>query len=201
MNKEVKAFFRGDKACKPHMYTYVKKFNSTVQRGLKFISEGQYGAVYSGCIDNKCEKTVAIKITKEPTAKMEFKIADKLKGFGVPEMYHFKSCKDGNDVLFFEYIDGQILNDFLKGPVSREVYKSIMVQVLYNLYRIQKKFPTFRHHDLHGGNIIIKKVPLNDINISFPGTKYSISNAGVEPVIIDFGFSTISGIKNPNVES
>lgn len=201
MNKEVKAFFRGDKACKPHMYTYVKKFNSSVKRGLTFISEGQYGAVYSGCIDDTCEKKVAIKITKEPTAKMEFKIADKLKGFGVPEMYHFKSCKDGNDVLFFEYIDGKTLNEFLKGSVSREVYKSIMAQVLYNLYRIQKEFPSFRHHDLHGGNIIIKKVPVADVKISLPGRLYTISNAGVEPVIIDFGFSTMTGIKNPLVES
>jgi tRNA A-37 threonylcarbamoyl transferase component Bud32 len=201
MDKEVKAFFRGDKACKPHMYTYVKKFNTSVQRGLKFVSEGQYGAVYSGCIDDKCEKNVAIKITREPTAKMEYKIADKLKGLGVPDMYHFKSCKDGKDVLFFEYIEGQTLNEFLKDSVSREVYKSIMVQVLYNLYRIQKKFPTFRHHDLHGGNIIIRKVPVKDINISFPGTQYTINNSGVEPVIIDFGFSKITGIKNPLVES
>ena len=201
MDKDVKAFFRGDKACKPHMYTYIKKFNSTVQRGLKFISEGQYGAVYSGCIDDKCEKTVAIKVTKEPTAKMEYKIADKLKGLGVPDMYHFKSCKDGKDVLFFEYVDGKTLNEFLKTPVSREVYKSIMAQVLYNLYRIQKKIPTFRHHDLHGGNIIIRKVPVKDVKISFPGTQYTISNAGVEPVIIDFGFSKITGIKNPLVES
>ena len=201
MDKDVKAYFRGDKACKPHMYTYVKKFDSSIQKGLKFISEGQYGAVYAGCIDDKCEKTVAIKITNEPTAKMEYKIADKLKGLGVPDMYHFKSCKGGNDVLFSEYIEGSTLNKFLKGSVSREVYKSIMAQVLYNLYRIQKKFPTFRHHDLHGNNIIIKKVPMKDINITFPDAQYTISNAGVEPVIIDFGFSKIAGIKNPLIES
>lgn len=202
MNKEVKAFFRGDKACKPHMYTYVKKFNSSVSKGLTFISEGQYGAVYSGCIDDKCEKKVAIKMTTDPTAKMEFKIAEKLKGFGVPEMYHFKTCKDGKDMLFFEYIDGKTLNEFMKGSsVSRDVYKSIMAQVLYNLYRIQKAFPTFRHHDLHGGNIIIRKVPVADVKISFPGRMFSISNAGVEPVIIDFGFSRMTGIKNPLVES
>lgn len=201
MNKEVKAFFRGDKACKPHMYTYVKKFNSSVSRGLTFISEGQYGAVYSGCIDDKCEKRVAIKMTTEPTAKMEYKIAEKLKGFGVPEMYHFKTCKGGKDMLFFEYIDGKTLNEFMKGSsVSRDVYKSIMAQVLYNLYRIQKEFPTFRHHDLHGGNIIIRKVPVADMKISFPGMMYTISNAGVEPVIIDFGFSKMTGIKNPLVE-
>lgn len=201
MNKEVKAFFRGDKACKPFMHTYVKKFNSSVNKGLKFISEGQYGAVYSGCIDDKCEKTVAIKITEDPTAKIEYKIANTLKGFGVPDMYHYKSCKDGKDVLFFEYIEGKTLNNFVKGDVSREVYKSIMAQVLYNLYRIQKKFPTFRHHDLHGGNIIIKNVPLKDIQIKLYDTQYTISNAGVEPVIIDFGFSRLSGIKNPLVES
>ena len=201
MNKEVKAFFRGDKACKPHMHTYVKKFNSTVKRGLKFVSEGQYGAVYSGCMDDKCEKKVAIKITKDPSAKLEYKIANKLKGLGVPDMYHFKSCKDDKDVLFFEYIDGKTLNEFFKTSVSRDVYKSIMAQVLYNLYRIQKKFPSFRHHDLHGGNIIIKNVPIKDIKITLPGTEYTISNAGFEPVIIDFGFSNITGIKNPLVES
>lgn len=201
MNKEVKEVFKGDKACKPHLYTYVKNYNSTVKRGLKFISSGQYGEVYTGCIDKECKKPIAIKITTEPSAKLEFNIAKKLNGLGVPEMYHFKSCKDGNDILFYEYIDGQVLNRFVKNPISRDVYKSIMVQVLYNLYRIQKKFPSFRHHDLHGGNIMIRKVPVKDITIDVGVDKYTISNAGVEPIIIDFGFSTISGIKNPKVES
>ena len=71
--------------------------------------------------------------------------------------------------------------------------KSVMAQVIYNLYRIQKKYPGFRHHDLHGGNILVRPVATKDMKI----LGSTISNAGFEAVIIDFGFSVFPRIKNP----
>jgi len=72
-----------------------------------------------------------------------------------------------------------------------------MAQVIYNLYRIQKKYPGFRHHDLHGGNILVRPVPVKDMKIM--GS--TISNAGFEAVIIDFGFSVFPRIKNPLINA
>jgi len=72
-----------------------------------------------------------------------------------------------------------------------------MAQVIYNLYRIQKKYPGFRHHDLHGGNILVRPVPVKDMKIM--GS--TISNAGFEAVIIDFGFAVFPRIKNPLINA
>jgi predicted unusual protein kinase regulating ubiquinone biosynthesis (AarF/ABC1/UbiB family) len=72
-----------------------------------------------------------------------------------------------------------------------------MAQVIYNLYRIQKKYPGFRHHDLHLGNILVRPVPVKDMKIM--GS--TISNAGFEAVIIDFGFSVFPRIKNPLINA
>jgi hypothetical protein len=76
-----------------------------------------------------------------------------------------------------------------------------MAQVLYNLYRIQEKYPGFRHHDLHGGNVLVRPVPKKDIQIKLKDKKYTISNGGVEAVIIDFGFSVFPRIKNPLINT
>jgi hypothetical protein len=49
------------------------------------------------------------------------------------------------------------------------------------LKRIHEKYPKFRHHDLHWNNILVLE--------------------GNKPIIIDFGLSTIEGIRNPDVAS
>ncbi len=163
---------------------------------VKSVSKGMYGSVYRGCIDSGCNTTIALKVTKDPTAKMEYTIAKKLKGFGVPDMYFTKSCTD-EDLLYFEFVDGEDMRTFFKKERSFEEIRSIMAQVLHNLHRIQAKYPSFRHHDLHPRNILIKTVPERRISI----LDYTISNAGLEPVIIDFGYAVMDGVKNPMVNS
>jgi len=76
-----------------------------------------------------------------------------------------------------------------------DAIKSVMVQVISNLYRIQQKYPGFRHHDLHVRNILVRPVPVKDLKIK----GYTISNAGFEAVMIDFGFSVFPRIRNPLV--
>ena len=105
---ELKKILKGAKGCDPKSQLYAPRMNSltTIERGrLLKVGSGQYGAVYYGCIDDKCKTKVAIKFTTEPSAKMEYSIAEKLKGMGVPRMYHFKTC-DNRNILYFEYIDG-----------------------------------------------------------------------------------------------
>jgi len=125
---------------------------------------------------------------------MEYDIAKKLEGFGVPKMYLYKSC-DGKDILYSEYIDGKELGVWLWNKPTLDAIKSVMVQVISNLYRIQQKYPGFRHHDLHVRNILVRPVPVKDLKIK----GYTISNAGFEAVMIDFGFSVFPRIRNPLV--
>lgn len=214
MNAQVKKLLRGQKACDPASHLWLKKKNGTMTKGAVKIGEGQYGKVFRGCIDDGCEKYIVYKEIRTPSLsenlplaefkkaldemnpKMEFTIAKKLEGFGVPKMYLYKTC-DKKDILYSEYVNGKELGEWMWNKPTLSAIKSVMVQVIYNLYRIQKKYPGFRHHDLHGGNILVRPVPVRDIK--FMG--HTISNAGFEAVIIDFGFAVFPRIKNPLINA
>ena len=213
MNAQVKKLLRGNKACDPASHLWLNKKNGTMTTGSVKIGEGQYGKVYRGCIDDGCEKYIVYKEIRTPSLtektnnvplagfkraldeinpKMEFTIAKKLEGFGVPKMYLYKTC-DNKDILYSEYVKGKELREWMAFQPTLSAIKSVMAQVIYNLYRIQKKYPGFRHHDLHGGNILVRPVATKDMKI----LGSTISNAGFEAVIIDFGFSVFPRIKNP----
>jgi tRNA A-37 threonylcarbamoyl transferase component Bud32 len=180
---ELKKLLRGAKGCDPKSQMYAPRMNSLtmIEKGrLLKLGQGQYGAVYYGCLDDKCKTKVAIKFTTEPSAKMEYRIAEKLKGMGVPRMYHFKTC-DKRDVLYFEYIDGVPLEKWIRSNPGISEYKSVIRQVISNLYKIHQKYPEFRHHDLHWNNVMITK--------------------NGKPIMIDFGLAVMKGIKNPDVNA
>jgi len=217
MNATLKKILRGKKACAPASHLWLKKKDGTMTKGAVKIGEGDYGKVYRGCIDDKCEKYIVYKEIRTPSLreknndvplakykkaldeinpKMEYTIAKKLEGFDVPKMYLYKTC-DNKDILYSEYIKGKELGEWLWNQPSLESIKSVMAQVIYNLYRIQQKYPGFRHHDLHTRNILVRRVPKKDIQINLKDKKYTLSNDGFEAVMIDFGFSVFPRIKNP----
>jgi hypothetical protein len=208
--------------------------------------------MYRGSINDNGRRYVAYKEidTSESTDgafEFEFKVAEKLKEFAVPEMYLFKKCpiqyktpkkvrkKNGKlvdlgafpkrtkpkDILYMELLDGMSFNSWWKTNPSLDAIKSVIVQVFDNLYRINQKFPDFRHRDLHGGNVMVsrreaeytwkvdlgRKVIRNDLGGSFRSRlgspdikKYKRTNAGVEAHIIDFGLSYWSR-RMPNPET
>src|SRR5210317_1390440 len=218
MNAQVKKLLRGKKACDPASHLWLKKKNGTMTKGAVKIGEGQYGKVYRGCIDDGCEKYIVYKEIRTPSLsdnlplagfkraldeinpKMEFTIAKKLEGFGVPKMYLYKTC-DKKDILYSEYVKGKELREWMAMQPPLPAIKSVMAQVIYNLYRIQKKYPGFRHHDLHLGNILVRPVPMKALKFTVNGKTYTVSNAGFEAVIIDFGFSAFPRIKNPLINA
>ena len=221
MNATLKKLLRGKKACAPASHLWLKKKNGTMTKGAVKIGEGQYGKVYRGCVDDTCEKYIVYKEIRTPSLsektnnvplakykkaldeinpKMEFTIAEKLEGFGVPKMYLYKTC-DNKDILYSEYIKGLELADWLWTQPSLFAIRSVMLQVIYNLYRIQKKYPGFRHHDLHLRNILVRPVPMKALKIKLDDKTYTVSNAGFEAVMIDFGFAMFPRIKNPLINA
>ena len=221
MNTQVKKFLRGKKACSPSSHLWLKKRNGSMTRGAVKIGEGQYGRVYRGCVDDGCKKYIVYKEIQTPSLsektnniplagfkkalqevnpKMEFTVAQKLENYGVPKMYLYKSC-DRKDIIYSEFIDGEELGSWFQKKPTLEAIRSVIAQVIHNLYRIQQKYPGFRHHDLHSGNVLIRSVPRQDIQIRLKNAKHSISNGGVEAVMIDFGFSVFPRIKNPLVNT
>jgi hypothetical protein len=257
IESNLKKLLKGEKACIPEHFLKVPSYNSPTLRTGKGrpISEGAFGKMYRGSINDNGRRYVAYKEidTSESTDgafEFEFKVAEKLKEFAVPEMYLFKKCpiqdkepqiirkggKPGSkmghfvqpsrrtkpkDILYMELLDGMPFNSWWQTKPSLDAIKSVIVQVFDNLYRINQKFPDFRHRDLHGGNVMVsrregeytwkvdlgRKVIRNDPGGSFRSRlgspdikKYKRTNAGVEATIIDFGLSYWSR-RMPNPET
>jgi len=180
VGEEVKKFLRGKKACDSGELFSNMGLRIEKGKNLRKIGQGAYGAVFYGCLEDKCNTKVVMKVTNEPTAKMEYRIAEKLRGMGVPRMYHYKKC-GLVDILYFEYIKGETLQEWLKKGQTVDAYRSLISQLIKNLKRIHEKYPKFRHHDLHWNNILVLE--------------------GNKPIMIDFGMATIEGVRNPNVVS
>ena len=255
IESNLKKLLKGEKACVPEHFLKVPSYNSPTLRTGKGrpLSEGQFGKMYRGSINDNGRRYVAYKEidTSESTNgafEFEFKVAQKLKEFAVPEMYLFKKCpiqdktpkkvrkKNGTlvqpkertkpkDILYMELLNGKSFNSWWNRErlPSLDAMKSVIVQVFDNLYRINQKFPDFRHRDLHGGNVMVnpdalntqytwnvdlgRKVIRNDPGGSFRSRlgspdikKYKRTNAGVEATIIDFGLSYWSN-RMPNPET
>jgi hypothetical protein len=91
-------------------------------------------------------------------------------------------------LMFSEYIPFGPLPYYLEKIIASQrrrlnddLMKSFIYQILTTLHKIQRKFPGFRHNDLHMDNILVK-----------PGKPYPVA------VINDFGFSTLgTTTKNP----
>ena len=231
MNTQVKKLLRGERACIPEHFLKVPAYNSpTLRIGKgKPLSEGAFGKTYRGSINDNGRRYVAYKEidTSESTDgafEFEFKVAQKLKEFAVPEVYLFKKCpiqdktpkkvrkKNGTlvqpkertkpkDILYMELLNGMSFNSWWQTNPSLDAMKSVIVQVFDNLYRINQKFPDFRHRDLHGGNVMVNP---NDLKTQYTWEvdtqKYKRTNAGVEAHIIDFGLSYWSE-RMPNPET
>ena len=251
IESNLKKLLKGEKACVPEHFLKVPVYNSPTLRTGKGrpISEGAFGKMYRGSINDNGRRYVAYKEidtseTTDGAFEFEFKVAEKLKEFAVPEMYLFKKCpiqdktpkkvrnKNGKlvqpkertkpkDILYMELLDGMSFNSWWQTNPSLDAIKSVIVQVFDNLYRINQKFPDFRHRDLHGGNVMVtrnetpytwkvdlgRKIIRNDPGGSFRSRlgspdikKYKRTNAGVEATIIDFGLSYWSR-RMPNPET
>jgi serine/threonine protein kinase len=67
----------------------------------------------------------------------------------------------------------------------------LLLILCHGLIMTRKKYPFFRHTDIHSGNIMIKKQPAADLSLTFPNVKETVVIKNVEyiPKIIDFGLS------------
>lgn len=253
IESNLKKLLKGEKACIPEHFLKVPVYKSpTLRTGKgKPLSEGQFGKMYRGSINDNGRRYVAYKEidtseSKDGAFEFEFKVAQKLKEFAVPEMYLFRKCPiqdktpkkvrknngtlvqpkertKSKDIIYMELLNGVPFYSWWRTNPSLDAIKSVIVQVFDNLYRINQKYPTFRHRDLHDGNVMVnpdalttqytwgvdlgRKVIRNDPGGSFRSRlgspdikKYKRTNAGVEATIIDFGLSYWSD-RMPNPET
>lgn len=141
------------------------------------IGKGQYGKVYRACVKNN-GSCAAIKNSRE-NLKTEYTISKKLNTYNVPAVYGHTNCMS-RQFLFSEYVNGMDLKQYLNTKPSLSDMKTIMYKVLTTLRKIHSNLKSFRHHDLHLGNIMISK--------------------DKKPLIMDFGLATIVSVDNPTIK-
>lgn len=198
--------------CNPNKIFYTINDNKTpnisvrkavkAKLGTRKIGAGEYGEIFYGCVDKACKKDIAIKIQSK-TLKDEFKIGKMIETMGGVTMYAHEQCGI-RDIMYSEYANAGALEDFLlknKTTLRPIHYRFIVTQMLYNLYRIHKKYPSFRHNDLHAKNILVKTdTPTLEKRVYKVGNyNLTVEDVGIETLITDYGLSTINTIKNPNI--
>jgi len=187
----------------PRKNTVVSK-----KRGLGLLGKGEYGKAYIGCINSNCKKQVAIKIQKDGGLDHEFKILKKVWDITphVARPYLYKKCGK-SEIMYSEYANGgdfDNLFDKYQDILTHKVLQTLTFQIIYTMYAIQKQYPTFRHLDLHTGNVFL--------DTNFPktgGTKYDtekdvahnfrVPNIGIRVLIGDFGLASMKGLESKNV--
>ena len=172
--------------------------------GTVRIGEGTFGQVYMGCIDKECKKKVAIKVVINEDITHEYKISKRLHPYGCIKPYAIEKC-DNLMFMYTEYANNGTLRSFLKNNNKNLLpihFRTIITQILHSLYKIQNKYPTFRHHDLHCENILINnKSPSRVKLLKVYNSTLKVHDIGIQTLISDFGFSTIKGIKNSEVDT
>jgi tRNA A-37 threonylcarbamoyl transferase component Bud32 len=186
---------------KPPNFSVKKAIRTKV--GTKKIGEGEYGEVFFGCVDKECKKDIAIKVQTEPLG-IEYKIGKLISKFGGVNMYALESCK-GKHIMYSEYANSGALEEFInkhKNTLRPIHYRFMITQVLYNLYIIHKKYPSFRHGDLHAKNILVNTdTPTLKINTYKIGNMtLKVEDVGLNLMLTDYGLSSTRVIKNPAIE-
>ena len=172
------------------------------------LGGGMYGTAYKAYASNgKTVPFVVKKMKKINNNDQESQIEhdtirflqNKIPPFArerIPHVYGFQICNN-DEYLFSNIIKGVTLEKFK--PSSEIQMASIITQVLYTLYIINEKIPSFRHHDLHKNNIMIVEDAKKELIIKISGKNYKFNNGGVKAVIIDFGMATVEGVNNPKI--
>lgn len=141
------------------------------------IGSGKYGSVYKVCKNTVCKNKIVRK-NSQINMSLEYRVMKLLYPLAPDGIV--KPLKLNDKSLYMEYIN---LNNKSKISSVPKV-KKILEQIIKTLLKIQKKYPSFRHNDLHWENIFNSK----------DGSKIYIG---------DFGFSNIQmeGYKNPIVQN
>jgi len=124
-------------------------------------TKGDYIRIYLACVDNTCEDQIAIKVSDQPSAlKYEFdinKVLYEASKKSVLRPYKYVPC-NGDAATLVDYASNGSLRTYFPRfgrSLKAEDFRRIIAQVLRGLASIQKKYPKFRHNDLHDGNVAL----------------------------------------------
>lgn len=165
--------------------------NMNVSVGKVKIGSGQYGNVNMYYTNNRMKNRVAVKSQDESMAT-EIALMKKIGRFAaVPKVRSGPNSRK----LYTEYIPGNSLFNFLnenESFIRDEDVSLFAIQVIRQLQKIHSMDPSFRHNDLHTGNILVDDRANKGWNLNETGTKLFIT---------DFGLARDSQYHNPIFEN
>ena len=99
-----------------------------------------------------------------------------------------------------EYANGGDFKHFLRRNRSTNVWLSAYFQIFAGLYTLQKYFD-ITHHDLHWGNILVRKIQKGGYwKYVIDDKTYYVPNKGYQFLIWDFGYALCPGkIEDPSL--
>lgn len=211
IRNKVQKLLKSVDACDPKL---VVKKTAGNTKSLKKLGEGVYGVVYAGPVNKNRKEFVAIKMEKVNDNGLQHEYAMmkllKHKGILVPSAYALKKCSYGN-IMYIEFANGGTLINFMDAMLKNKsldilvpyYFKIIITQVLFRLYEIQRKMPSFRHNDLHLDNIMISREGKKDGYTQYDIGRMKIlrKNMGIVSYLSDFGFANYSGLEQEDVVS
>ena len=182
-----------------------KNKNGKKIKGIRQIGKGVEGTVYIGCLDKECKKHLAIKHGLTKDVSFEYKITKEVHNWSPHVVTPYalsKACSGKKSYYYSEYQSG---GDLLNWIGANHIYleplqiKVIVFQILYSIFRIQQMDPTFRHNDLHGGNVFIndKFTARGDMRYVVNKVEFNVPNVGVSALVADFGYANSARNKNP----
>ncbi len=153
------------------------------------LANGWRGIVYTAKYNNQ---KIAIKLPKTDevvhTTEVEIENLKKLQHFDfVPKLV---SC--GNDYFAYKFIEGNHLSTFLKKNKDIEIYKKVLLQILTDLYELDK-FGMFKKELIRCTKNFIVNKDFEVFMIDFERSKCDVFNKNI-PQFLQF-------LKNMNIFS
>ena len=166
----------------------VRRPNFKIVKGRVGVGSGTYGDVYAGYSNMSMRSIRVVKELKgAATGDEEVRICRKI--YSLAPRHVIRIVSSTKRSLELDMYRGGAIGDWLKKVkgMTDNVMRVLILQVLDTLYRIHQKDPSFRHNDLHLGNIFV-----DDRYVQDRGEKlhsYKIPPFGIRLVLADFGLS------------
>ncbi len=159
----------------------------TIKPGYIKIGSGAEGDIYASYKNKTMTNIVVRKVGKKsskPLQQREYELTRKIYKIVPKHVVNMRSLTNTN--LLMNMYRGGAIGDWLKkNEVDDDVLRILILQVISTLFKIHRYDSSFRHNDLHLGNVFID-------DRTDPETKfgrYTVPNLGVSIRLADFGFA------------
>jgi hypothetical protein len=182
------------------------------------LGKGANGIAFKVCFEPDCKNTIVIKQSEMKESpfyvnlenpnrpeNVEIGVLKKLNELliakatpNIPFYLGDFVCKIENSYYRYfmtERADGD-LDSYIRSELfykeNEQAWKSILFQVISVLHIAQKKYPTFKHNDLHGRNVLYFNTEgKGNYKYTIFGVNHIVPDVGIQLALWDFDFASI----------